>query len=397
MGLMSHIKVVGSADLTALDIPVQPVDHYAAPGSIEASGAANYAVLDFGSNNFATLRYRLKDVDVAVAEKSFTAAGRTIPAGSFIVPGKAYARLKQAVEPLGLTAVALSDKPDVPTHKAALPKVAIYSTWGATQNVGWVRYAFDQYETPYALIFKDDVKKGHLHGRYDIIIIPSQGRSAKSIVFDIPMRGKPLPYTKTAQSKYLGDYGSSPDIRGGMGLDGLEELRKFVDEGGTLITLGESSSVPGEFGLTTDINIDHPSKAFYAPGPIVTAKVLAPANPIFYGYTEETLPVRWAANSLLNVPLWDKNDVLMEFPGGPKNVQSGLMAGADEIKHRPAVVDFPLGSGQIVLFATNPVYRWQNFGEFRMLYNAIFNYKDLRLGIDTSKPKAEPVDDSDSD
>ncbi len=45
------------------------------------------------------------------------------------------------------------------------------------------------------------------------------------------------------------------------------------------------------------------------------------------------------------------------------------------------------------MFATNPVYRWQNFGEFRMLYNAIFNYKDLRLGIDTSKPKPEPVED----
>jgi hypothetical protein len=57
----------------------------------------------------------------------------------------------------------------------------------------------------------------------------------------------------------------------------------------------------------------------------------------------------------------------------------------------------PLGSGQIVMFATNPVYRWQNFGEYRMLYNAMFNYKDLRLGIDTGKPKAEPVEDPESE
>ena len=398
MGLMSHVKVIGSADLAALDVPVQPAEHFDSPGSIDAGGAANYAVLDFGSLNFAPLRYRLKDVAVLVAEKSFKEGGRAIPAGSFIVPGSAYARLKQAVEPLGLTAISLSDKPDVPTHKAALPKVAIYSTWGATQNVGWVRYAFDRLETPYTLIFKDDVKKGHLHGNYDLIIIPSQGWNskamAKSIVYDIPMRGKPLPYTKTAQFKYLGDYGSSPDIRGGMGLDGLEELRKFVDAGGTLITLGEASSVPGEFGLVAQINIEHPSKAFYAPGPIVNAKVLAPANPIFYGYTEETLSVRWASNSLLSVPLFYKNDVLMEFPGGANDVLSGLMSGGDEIKHRPAIVAVPSGAGQIVMFATNPVYRWQNFGEYRMLYNAMFNYKDLRLGIDTGKPKAEPVEDT---
>jgi zinc carboxypeptidase len=393
MGLMSHVKVIGSADIAALDIPVQPSERFDSTGTIDPGGAARYAVLDRGSVNFAPLRYRLKDVNLLVAEKSFTDGGHTIPAGSFIVPGKAYARLKRAVEPLGLTAVSLREKLSVPTHEVALPKVAVYSTWGATQNVGWIRYAFDQYETPYTLIFKDDVKKGHLRGRYDIIVIPSQGRGAKSIVYDIPMHGKPLPYTKTAQFKYLGDYGSSPDIRGGLGLDGLEELRKFVDAGGTLITLGEASAVAGEFGLLADIDVEHPSKAFYAPGPIVSAKVLAPANPIFYGYTDDTMSVRWASNALLSVPLRDKNDVLMEFPGGAKGVLSGLMSGADEIKHRPAIVAVPSGAGQIVLFATNPIYRWQNFGEYRMLYNALFNYKALRLGIDTSPPKPEPVDD----
>jgi hypothetical protein len=85
----------------------------------------------------------------------------------------------------------------------------------------------------------------------------------------------------------------------------------------------------------------------------------------------------------------------MEFPGGAKSVLSGLMSGADEIKHRPAIVALASGAGQIVMFATNPIYRWQNFGEYRMLYNALFNYKDLRLGIDTNEPKPEPVEDED--
>jgi hypothetical protein len=68
------------------------------------------------------------------------------------------------------------------------------------------------------------------------------------------------------------------------------------------------------------------------------------------------------------------------------------MAGAEEIKHRPAVVDLQVGAGQVLLFATNPVYRWQNFGEYRMLYNALFNYKDLRLGIDTNtKPDVDAL------
>jgi hypothetical protein len=32
-----------------------------------------------------------------------------------------------------------------------------------------------------------------------------------------------------------------------------------------------------------------------------------------------------------------------------------------------------------------------------MLYNAMFNYKDLRLGIDTSPPKPVPVPEDDDD
>jgi hypothetical protein len=48
------------------------------------------------------------------------------------------------------------------------------------------------------------------------------------------------------------------------------------------------------------------------------------------------------------------------------------------VKDRPAIIDMPVGAGQVVMFATNPVYRWQNLGEFRMLYNAMFNYKNLQ-------------------
>ena len=390
MGMMAHVEVVESADKTALDIPVEPVDHYDPQGTIDASSARAYAVLDYGSINLATLRNRLRGVPIQIAEQPFESNNRKIPAGSFIVDGGAYQRLKAAVIPLGLTAIGLPDKPSIRTHEAATPRVAIYSTWGSTQNVGWVRYAFDQSEMPYQLIFKEQARAGNLRAKYDVIIVPSQGRTAKDVVYDIPLYGQPLPYTKTARYRFLGDYGSSPDIRGGMGLAGLEAMRKFVSEGGTLITLGESSAVPAEFGLTPDIEVKRPPTAFYAPGPIVAGNVLKPASPIFYGYTDRAISVRWASTALLSVPLRDKQNVLMEFPGGEKSVLSGFMNGADEIKDRPAIVLSPVDSGQVLMFATNPIYRWQNFGEFRMLYNAIFNYKNLRISLDEPTGAAAP-------
>jgi hypothetical protein len=378
MGLMAHTKVAETADLKALDLTVEPVDHFDVHGQIGAPAAPAYAVLDYGSANLATLRYKLKDTPIRIAEQAFKSGAQAVPAGSFIIEGKAYDKLKPQVEALGLRAVALTAEPTVPMHAAALPRMAVYSTWGATQNVGWVRYAFDQLQTPYDLIFKERVKKGGLRAAYDVIVIPSQGRTPKNLVFDIDMRGKPLPYTKTAQYKYLGAYGSSDDIRGGMGLDGVVELRKFVEAGGTLITMGDSSAMPPAFGLTPTIEVGKPTSKFYAPGPIVEAKVVKPQNPIFYGYADQDMTVRWATSSLLTVPLREKSEVLMEFPGGDKSVLSGVMRGADEIKDRPAIVDVPVGEGQVLMFATNPIYRWQNLGEFRMLYNALFNYKNLQ-------------------
>jgi hypothetical protein len=68
----------------------------------------------------------------------------------------------------------------------------------------------------------------------------------------------------------------------------------------------------------------------------------------------------------------------MQYHGGDKSVLSGLMRNPTEIRNRPAIVDVPVGGGRVILFATNPCYRWQNHGEFNMLFNALLNHNDLK-------------------
>lgn len=380
MGLMTHTDIVASADHAVLDVPVEPVQAFEPEGKISgATSAANYVVPDNGSPNFVTLRYALKDTPVQIVEKPFKAGDQTMPAGSFLIPGSAYEKLKSAAPPLGLNATALTADPGVPTHPANLPRLAVYSTWGSTQDVGWVRYAFDQYKVAYDLIFKERVKEGNLHNAYDVIVIPNQSRTAKALVFDIEPKKIPLAYEKSAQYPSLGDYGSSPDITGGMGIEGVLELQKFVEQGGLLVTLGTASSFPPAFGLTRKVEATTTSGQFYAPGPIVEAEITQAASPVFYGYTETKMPVRWANGPILTLPQADKQQILMRFPGGDASVLSGLMKGANEIKNNPAIVDVPVGGGQVLLFTTNPCYRWQNVGEFRMLFNVLMNYDDLKL------------------
>ncbi len=390
MSLMTHTIIQPTTDMAVLSAAVEPVTEYVAVGKItERAGAPMYAVPDHGSPNMVTLRYGLKDVPIQIAESSFTANGTTLPAGTFVVPASAGAQLKTVASGLGLDVVALAAAPKVAMHEAALPRMAMFSTWAGTQDVGWVRYAFDQYKVPYDLIFKERVLKGNLRADYDLILVPNQMRTAKALVSDIPKGKIPLAYTKTSQFKFLGDYGSSEDITGGMGAAGVAELQKFTEGGGVLVTLGTSSSLTPEFGITPKIDAGTTTAKFYAPGPIVEAEITAPSNPIFYGYSSKTVPVRYANGPLLRMDAeMDKQDVLMRYPGGDKAVLSGLMNGADEIKGRAAVVVAPAGQGEVVLFTTNPVWRWQNIGEFRMMFNTILNYRSLRL----SGPPAPAAD-----
>ena len=222
------------------------------------------------------------------------------------------------------------------------------------------------------------MRQGGLRAAYDVIVVPSQGGSGKRLVFDLEPKSKPLAYKKTDRFKFLGMYGESDDITGGMGLPGVAELQKFVEEGGVLVTLGAASYFPAEFGLARRVDASRPSAQFYAPGPVVQVEILQPGSPIFYGYDRKTLPVRWAGGPLLRLPDDDKMQVLMQFPGGEASVLSGLMKGATEIRNRPALVGVPLGKGQLVLFATNPCYRWENLGEFNMLFNTILHWNDLK-------------------
>jgi hypothetical protein len=403
MGLMSHVDVKEIGDKHILDVAVDPIKEkeIKIAGTLSGTGST-FAVAHFGSNNMVTLRYRLKDLDVKAAEKLFTQDGVTFPAGSFVITGD-EARVRKAVEELGLTAMALPAAPAVPMHDLDLPRVAMFSTWGSTQDVGWVRYAFDKFEVPYDLIYKERVREGGLKNAYDVIVIPNQAGSAKRLVFDIESRGAPIAYKKSDAFKNLGMYGESDDITGGMGIEGVAELDKFVKAGGVLVTLDTASYFPADFGLAPKVEAARTSGQFYSPGAIIDAEILHPENPIFYGYASTTVAVRYGSGPLLTVqtdrspfdsdprPAAPAPGVLMRYPGGDAHVLSGLMRGANEIRNKAAIVDEPSGKGRVILFAGNPCYRWQNFGEFNMLFNTMLNYDDIKTEAPKRPGTSEPA------
>ena len=346
-------------------------------GTIAGSGTAGLAVAHFGSNNMITFRYKLRNVKMKIAEASFTAEGVAFPAGSFIVTGTP-AELQSAreqVAALGLTAAALSAVPTVASHDAVVPRVAIYSQWNGTQELGWYRHAFDQFGIPFDLIFKERVAKGNLKADYDVILMAAQNIN-RAAVLAAPA-AKPVPYMKSDKYKSLGVYGESPDITGGFGATGVEAINKFLDAGGTLITTLQAVRYPIEFGLARSVDTENPV-GVNAQKPLITAEIVRPEHPVFYGYGSKNFPIKFGqGQQLFKVGVADQANVLAQFVGGDASVLSGLMVGADNLKGRAFAIDEPNaynGHGRVIMFANNPIYRWQNHGEFNMVFNSILNW-----------------------
>jgi Zinc carboxypeptidase len=391
MGLAMLVDVKEIKDKAVLDVPTTPIENVTLKGKVTGSGTAALAVAHLGSNNMIAFRYRLRNVPMKIAEKSFTADGVEFPAGSFVIAAPAdLAAARTAVEQLGLTAASLASLPSVAMHEADAPRIAMYSSWNGTQEIGWVRFTFDKFGIPYDLIYKERVRKGNLRADYDVIVMPTQTATRQS-VFQ-PSAARPVPYMKDAKYKFLGMYGESPDITGGMGGEGVDAFAKFLDAGGTLIAMGDAVRFPADLGLARTVDASATtSRDFYAPRPLVNAEIVRPDHPVFYGYTERIMPVKYLGGPLLSVGTPDQQAVLARYVGGEAAVLSGLMKGADEIRQRPFAIDVPggySGKGRVVLFSNNPIYRWQNHGEFNMVFNAVLNWNDLAGAAKPAAPSA---------
>lgn len=252
------------------------------------------------------MRYRLKEVKVGAAEDSFKIGEQQFNAGSFLIkaegnPADLRQRLETAVTELGLTAYAVDKLPEVKSHELAAPRIAILHTWTNTQNEGWYRIEFDRLQIPYSYISDQLVRNTpNLREKFDVIVFPPLGGTAQQIVNGIPMRGDAIPWK---QSELTPNLGHSPDqtddMRGGMGMAGVINLQKFVEDGGLFVVIANNARIPIDYGMTSGVSIQEP-RQLQARGSVFTAQFSDRKSPIAYGY-DETVPIYFNQAPLFQV------------------------------------------------------------------------------------------------
>ena len=442
-GSLFNVKVVRLTDPAILAAKMTKVDD---PGSLsgKVSGAGSVvAVANTGQSSLLALVYRLKDSHVAIAEKEFDAAGKHFGAGSLLITDAPESTLGPALKTLSLDAVRLAAAPSVATHAAAAPRIAFMHTWQGTQTEGWWRYEFDHAGVPFKYISTQTVAaEGDLRGKYDVIVFAPVGRaSTLDILNGTPMYGNALPWEKTALTPNLGLLDSTADTRPGLGSDGLEHLRKFVEQGGLLITCEDTAQFAIDTGLAPGVSVVKGGARVV--GSVLNTVFVSPNDPVAWGlgtavpvmsangmafdisntegrsgyrrtlmdpYSQRPTgrgtvedsdvvqgrknvapeplpkPKPWEAmplneeqmrNNPSVIPVALRPEVILRFTDAKGMLISGLLDNASSIAERAIVVDAHLGEGNVLLFANNPVYRGETVGSYPLVFNAILNFQHL--------------------
>ncbi len=159
-------------------------------------------------------------------------------------------------------------------------------------------------------------------------------------------------------------------------------LKQFVEDGGTLVTIGSSTGfssyldLPVANGLVEgegDAQRRLPPEKFFIPGSILEAKV-DNSEPVSYGLPE-TLNVYYQNNpSFVLLPgAKEKNVETVAWFDGPETLRSGWALGQQYLDKKAAVVEAKVGKGQVLLFGPEITFRAQPHGTFKLLFNGIYS------------------------
>jgi hypothetical protein len=280
-----NLKVVRVLDPAILKSKMTPLDDPATlAGKVSGSGPV-LAVANTSQVSLLPLVYRLKSATIQVAEKSFDADGKHFAAGSLLIAASADDGIANVLHDLSLDASRLGAAPSVPLHAVSAPRIAFMHTWLSTQTEGWWRYAFDTAGVPFDYISTQTVAhQPDLRAKYDVIVFAPVGRSsALEILNGIPLWNNPMPWQKSELTPNLGAVDSTPDIRPGLGYEGLAHLKQFVEQGGLLITCEDTAQFAIDTGLAPGVSVAPQGEARVV-GTVLNTVFVAPDNPVAFGY-----------------------------------------------------------------------------------------------------------------
>jgi hypothetical protein len=231
------------------------------------------------------------------------------------------------------------------------PRIGLYKPYTGSMDEGWTRLVFDNYQIPYSSISDQDFRRNNLN--YDVIVLAAD--SENSIAKGLSAERYPA------------------EFAGGIGEEGVANLKKFVESGGRLVCFDDSCElVIKRFGLPMkNVLAGLKRNEFYNPGSIVKLSVNN-SDPLARGYGDE-VPAYFTTSSAYEIS--DPSKVRTAAKYAEKDaLLSGWMLGEKYLSGKTALAHASYGKGSVVLFAFRPQHRGQSYATFPFIFNALEKY-----------------------
>jgi len=293
---------------------------------------------------------------------------KKVKPGDFLVaPPADAALLAQLAADLGVDFRAAASQAGDSAHVLKAARIAMYQRyWGGNMDEGWTRLLLEQFSFAFTSVFDADIRKGDLNQKYDVLILPDD--SVAMITGERPPAGGP----GGGMGRQLEAY--PPEYRSGIGAEGVEAIKSFVQKGGTLVTLGGAAAFAIEkFGLPVrNVLAGVNTKDFWCPGSTLRA-AFDNSQPLAFGMPEDGLVVFLAGTPVFDVAANSASE-RYESPvrfAERDLLRSGWLVGEGLIARRTPVVATAHGAGRIVLLGIRAQHRAQTHGTFKLLFNAL--------------------------
>ncbi|MXV76563.1 peptidase M14 [Candidatus Poribacteria bacterium] len=299
------------------------------------------------------------------ARRDVELAGKTLPPGAILIktvepPAHQIAELNALASEYGIhihTDASINEEKLSRTFsRVNAPRLGLYKPWTANMDEGWTRWVLDTHRFNYNSLTNAEIRAGDLATRYDAIILPDLGASG---ILNGHAAGK-LP----------------PEYTGGIGTEGLANLRTFVADGGTLICFNRATELPlkyfglGEKGIVNVVekNNQPNEDAFFCPGSLLRVRIDT-RHPIGHGLDSE-MAIFFKSGPVFDGVRGDSEAVATYPEFNP--LMSGWLEGEKRIRQKVALLETLLGNGRVILFGFKPQHRGQSYGTFKLLFNAIY-------------------------
>jgi hypothetical protein len=343
---------------------------------------AGYLVSHQINNSFILVnRLLAANCDVYWMKKDVLLNGKSLGTGTIWVPASANALpvLQKTARDSGVPVYAATTAPKGEAIKLKPIRIGLYDNYGGSMPSGWTRWLFEQYEFPFTVVYPKNLDEGDLRSKFDVIVLTDgavrRGAAAGGRGGGGGF-GRGAVDPESIPAEYRDHLGTISDAKT------MPALKKFVESGGSIVTIGSSTSIADVFGIPVKNYLTEkgpdgkdralPGEKFYIPGSLLRTNI------------DNTNPLAYGMNSTVDV-FYDNSPVFRLEPTaemkktnavgwfqGSEVLDSGWAWGQQYLDGGTAIAEASVGEGKVVLLGPEVNFRDQPHGTYKLLFNGLY-------------------------